>query len=91
MDSGERGMNPDAMTVINPRKEYWPSRGSYQRPSVLKSATLPTELCGSTQGSNDSNLSSTGRALDFKTRGCGFDSWTRQPNNYQSFLLRLRL
>ena len=40
-------MNPVAMTVINPRKEYWPSRGSNQRPPVLKSATLPTELLGS--------------------------------------------
>ena len=38
-------MNPVAMTVINPRKEYWPSRGSNQRPPVLKSATLLTELC----------------------------------------------
>ena len=46
MDSGERGMNPVAMTIINPRKEYWPSRGSNQRPPVLKSATLPTELWG---------------------------------------------
>ena len=34
-DSGERGMNPVAMTIINPRKEYWPSRGSNQRPPVL--------------------------------------------------------
>ena len=25
MDSGERGMNPVAMTIINPRKEYWTS------------------------------------------------------------------
>ena len=46
-DSGERGMNPVAMTIINPRKEYWPSRGSNQRLPVLKSATLPTELWGS--------------------------------------------
>ena len=23
MDSGERGMNPVAMTIINPQKEYW--------------------------------------------------------------------
>ena len=37
-------MNPVAMTIIKPRKEYWPSQGSNQRPSVLKSATLPTEL-----------------------------------------------
>ena len=33
MDNGERGMNPVAMTIINPRKEYWPSRGSNRRPS----------------------------------------------------------
>ena len=25
-DSGERGMNPVAMTIINPRKEYWSTR-----------------------------------------------------------------
>ena len=25
MDSDERGMNPAAMTIISPRKEYWPS------------------------------------------------------------------
>ena len=43
-DSGKRGMNPIAMTIINSRKEYWPRRGSNQQPSVLKSATLPTEL-----------------------------------------------
>ena len=24
MDSNERGMNPVVMTIINPRKEYWP-------------------------------------------------------------------
>ena len=46
-DSAERGMNPVAMTIINPRREYWPSRGSNQRPPFLKSATLPTELWGS--------------------------------------------
>ena len=40
-------MNPVAMTVVNPRKEYWPSRGSNHRPPILKSATLPTELWGS--------------------------------------------
>ena len=32
MDSGERGMNPVAMTIISPQKEYWPSQGSNQRP-----------------------------------------------------------
>ena len=46
MDSGERGMNPVATTIINPWKEYWLSRGSNQQPPVLKSATLPTELWG---------------------------------------------
>ena len=44
MDSNERGINLVAMTIINPRKEYWPSQGSNQQPPVLKSATLPTEL-----------------------------------------------
>ena len=43
-DNGERGMNPVAMTISNPRKEHWPSRVSDQRPPVLKSTTLPTEL-----------------------------------------------
>ena len=28
MDSGERGMDPLAMTIINPRKVYWKSRRS---------------------------------------------------------------
>ena len=46
-DSGERGMNPVLMTVISFRIEYWPSRGSNQRPPFLKSATPPTELWGS--------------------------------------------
>ena len=48
MDRGEREMNPVTMTIINPRKEYWPSRGSNQPPPVLKSTTLPTGLWGST-------------------------------------------
>ena len=47
MDSGKRGINPVAITTINPRKEYWLSQGSKQQPPVLKSATLPTELWGS--------------------------------------------
>ena len=46
MDSGERKKNPVALTIINPLKEYWPSQESNQRPSVLKSGTLPTELEG---------------------------------------------
>ena len=44
MDSGARGMNPVAITIINPRQEYWPTQGSNQRPPVLKSAMLLTEL-----------------------------------------------
>ena len=51
-DSIERGKNPVAMTIINPRKEYWPSRGSNERPPVRKSATLPTELWGSVRPCN---------------------------------------
>ena len=46
MDSGERGMNPVAMTIMDPRKEYWPSQGLSQRP-VLKSAMLLSELWAS--------------------------------------------
>ena len=40
-------MNPVTMTIINLRKQLWLSRGSNQRPPVLKSATLPTMLWGS--------------------------------------------
>ena len=40
-------MNPAAMTIINPWKEYWLSAGSNQRLPVLKYAMLPTELWGS--------------------------------------------
>ena len=47
MDSGERGMNPIVMTIINPRKEYWMRRGSNRQPPVLKFWALPTELWGS--------------------------------------------
>ena len=53
MDSGKRGINPVAMTIINPRKEYWPSRRSNQRPPVLKTATLPTELWDSASQLNE--------------------------------------
>ena len=44
LDSCERGLNRVAMTIINSLKEHWPSRGLNQRPPVLKSTTLPTEL-----------------------------------------------
>ena len=40
LDSSVRGINSVAIIIINPRKEYWPSRGSNQ----LKSDALPTEL-----------------------------------------------
>ena len=43
-DIGERAMHYVAMTIINPSKELWPSRGWNRRPSLFKSSTLPTEL-----------------------------------------------
>ena len=46
MDNGERGINPVAMTFVNPGREYWPSRGSNQQPPVLKACMLPTLLWG---------------------------------------------
>ena len=46
-DSGERGIDPVALTIINPRKEHRLSPISSQRPPSLKSYTLPTELWGS--------------------------------------------
>ena len=49
MDGDKRRMNPVAMTIINPRKGCWPSLESNQRPSVLKSGTLPTELWSSAE------------------------------------------
>ena len=45
MDSGERGMNPVAMTIISHQKEYWPNRGSNQRPPA-------TELWDSPRATN---------------------------------------
>ena len=45
-DNGEEGMYPVTMTIVNPWKKYWPSRKSNQRPPVLKSAKLSTELWG---------------------------------------------
>ena len=49
MDSGERGMNPVPMTIINPQKEYWPSWGWNQQSPVLNSCVLPTELLPGTR------------------------------------------
>ena len=48
MDRVEGGMNHVAMAVINPQKEYWPSRGSNKQP-VLKPCILLSELWGVTQ------------------------------------------
>ena len=42
----ERGMNPVAVTIINPRKEYWPSCGSNQQPATSCSQILLIELWG---------------------------------------------
>ena len=47
MDNGERGTNSVAMTIINHQKKYWSSRGSNQRPPILKPCTLPAELWSS--------------------------------------------
>ena len=46
-DSGEGGMNPVAMIIINSWKKYSLSQGSNHQLPVLRSATLPTELWGS--------------------------------------------
>ena len=35
-------MNPVVLTIINPRKKYWPSRGSDLCPPVLKFTMLPS-------------------------------------------------
>ena len=43
MDSGERAINPVALTIFNPWKELWQSRGSNHLP-VFKSAALPTKV-----------------------------------------------
>ena len=47
LSSGKRGLNPVEMTFIKPRKEYWPSKGSNQRPLYLRCCMLRTELWGS--------------------------------------------
>ena len=53
MDSCKGGMNPVAMTIINPHKEYWLSTGSAP---VLKSCMLLTELRCSAVDIYTSNL-----------------------------------
>ena len=56
-DSGDSGMDPVAMTIINRWKEYRPSWVSNQRPPVLKFATLLTELWGSAMGESSTIVS----------------------------------
>ena len=48
MVNSDRGINPVAMTVM-PGINIGEAGGSNQRPPVVKSCTLPTELRGSTK------------------------------------------
>ena len=84
MDSGERGMNPVAMTIINPRKEYKPSLwiepatscSSNQQPPVLKVCMLPIELLG-------------GSARYYRTRNdTKNESRIRARGTYSSIILK---
>ena len=47
MGSGERGMNPVAMTILNPRAEFWPSPRIDPATSCSQACMLPAELWGS--------------------------------------------
>ena len=58
-DSSKRGINPVAMTIINPQKEYLQSQGSNKQPPVLKSAMLLSELWGSVYSSVSQQIIST--------------------------------
>ena len=46
MDSHERGMNPVAITMIHPLKEYWPSQRFEKATSSSQVSTLTTDLQG---------------------------------------------
>ena len=51
-DSGEGGMNPVAMTITKPQKEYWPSRGSNR--NLLFSSLQHYQLsCGARRSKNN--------------------------------------
>ena len=65
MDSGEQGMNPATMTIINPWKEYWLSREWNQRPPFLMSCALLTELWGSAVESNYSHIQGSSNDWNF--------------------------
>ena len=56
MDSGERVMNPVAMIITSPRKEYWRSWVSHLQPPFLKSATVLTEPWGRSYRENFLNF-----------------------------------
>ena len=43
-DSGQSRMNSFVMTIINPKKEDWPSQDSNLQPPVFKCYTLPKGL-----------------------------------------------
>ena len=44
MGCGDNRISPVAMNVTNSRKEFGPERGSKQRPPLLRSDTLLSEL-----------------------------------------------
>ena len=56
MNSSERGMNVVAINIIKSVKKTGQARGSTQRPPVLKSCALPTELWGSAKLLSDNNI-----------------------------------
>ena len=56
-------MYPVAMTIINPTKEYWPSRGLNQQPPVLKSCMPQTEPHRLSYQSINQSVESTGVAF----------------------------
>ena len=49
-------MNPVAITIINPWREYWQSPGSNQPPTVLNSAMIPNELLGLAHPNQDGKM-----------------------------------
>ena len=46
MENSERGMDPTAFTMINPRTEYWPSQGFEPASSSSQVFHVTTELQG---------------------------------------------
>ena len=58
MVNSDGGINNVAMTVM-PGINIGEARGSNQRPPVVKSCTLPTELRGSTKKKNEQKYTAT--------------------------------